>query len=51
LLELEQGAPVFKVERVTLVSGDIPIEGIIAFFHPGHHQYYNELSSRPGEVG
>ncbi len=51
LLELEQGAPVLKVERVTFVSGDVPIESVIAFFHPGRYQHYNELSSRPGEVG
>lgn len=51
LLELEQGAPVLKVQRVNFVSGDVPIESVTAFFHPGRYQHYNELSSTPGEVG
>ncbi len=50
LLELEQDAPVLKVERVTFVSGALPIESVIAFFHPWRYQHYDELSSRPGEV-
>lgn len=51
LLELEQGAPVLKVQRVNFVSGDVPIESVTAFFHPGRYQHYNELSLNPGEVG
>ena len=51
LLEMYQDAPVLKVERVTFVSGDLPIESVTAFFHPARYQHYNELSLSPEEAG
>lgn len=51
LLELAPGAPVLKVERVTFVSGEVPVESVTAYFHPGRYQHYNELSSMPGRDG
>ena len=45
LLELEEGAPVLKVSRVSWVSGGAPVEYVKAFFHPKRYQHYNELSS------
>ncbi|MGF1471296.1 MAG: GntR family transcriptional regulator [Rubrobacteraceae bacterium] len=47
LLEIEPGTPVLKVERVTFVAGDEPIENVEAFFHPERYRHYNELSSQP----
>lgn len=47
LLEIEAGAPTLKIERVAYLEGGDPIENVVAFFHPGRYQHYNELSSRP----
>ena len=50
LLEIDPGLPVLRVRRVTLVSGDVPVEFVEAFFHPERYQHYNELSTLPAEV-
>jgi GntR family transcriptional regulator len=50
LLEIPAGVPVLKVRRITLVTGDAPIELVEAHFHPERYQHYNELSTRPVEV-
>ena len=47
LLDIEAGTPVLKIERVTFVDGDEPIENVEAFFHPERYRHYNELSSQP----
>jgi GntR family transcriptional regulator len=47
LLDVESGTPVLKIERVTFVDGDEPIENVEAFFHPERYRHYNELSSQP----
>ncbi len=47
LLDVEAGIPVLKIERVTFVDGDEPIENVEAFFHPERYRHYNELSSQP----
>lgn len=49
LLELEEGAPVLEVKRVSCVFGESPVEYVEAFFHPARYQHYNELS--PGLDG
>lgn len=46
LLGVEVGTPVLKIERVTFVDGDEPIENVEAFFHPERYRHYNELSSQ-----
>ena len=50
LLEIPAGVPVLKVRRITLVTGDAPIELVEAHFHPERYQHYNELSTWPVEV-
>ncbi len=50
LLEIPAGVPVLEVRRITLVTGDAPIEFVEAHFHPERYQHYNELSRRPVEV-
>ncbi|MBA2442374.1 MAG: GntR family transcriptional regulator [Rubrobacter sp.] len=45
LLEVEPGTPVLKVERVALYENEVPVEEVVAFFHPERYQHYNELSS------
>ena len=50
LLEIPAGVPVLKVRRITLVTGDAPIELVEAHLHPERYQHYNELSTRPVEV-
>ena len=45
LLEIPAGIPVLRVRRITLVTGDAPIELVEAHFHPERYQHYNELSS------
>jgi GntR family transcriptional regulator len=50
LLEIPAGIPVLRVLRVTLVTGDEPIEQVEAHFHPERYQHYNELTTRPVEV-
>ena len=47
LLGIEAGAPVLKIERVTFVDGEEPVENVEAFFHPERYRHYDELSSRP----
>ena len=47
LLDVEADIPVLKIERVTFVDGDEPIENVEAFFHPERYRHYNELSSQP----
>ena len=44
LLEIPAGVPVLKVRRITLVTGDAPVEFVEAHFHPERYQHYNELS-------
>ena len=51
LLEIEPGVPVLKVRRVTLVTGDAPVEAVEAYFHPERYQHYNELSVGPAGLG
>ena len=51
LLELEEGAPVLQVKRVSCVLGDASVEYVEAFFHPGRYQHYNELSSGSDGIG
>ena len=51
LLELEEGAPVLEVRRVSCVFGEAPVEYVEAFFHPDRYQHYNELSSGLGGDG
>lgn len=50
LLQIEDGTPVLKIERVTFVEGEIPIENVEAFFHPERYRHYNEFSTQPAEV-
>lgn len=50
LLEILAGVPVLEVRRITLVTGDAPVELVEAHFHPERYQHYNELSVRPAEV-
>ena len=50
LLEMPAGVPMLKVRRITLVTGDAPIELVEAHLHPERYQHYNELSTRPVEV-
>lgn len=50
LLEIQPGLPVLQVRRVTLVSGDAPVEFVEAFFHPDRYQHYNELLTQPVEA-
>ena len=45
LLEIPAGIPVLRVVRITLVTGDDPIELVEAHFHPERYQHYNELSA------
>ena len=45
LLEIPAGVPVLKVRRITLVTGEEPIELVQAHFHPERYQHYNELST------
>ena len=45
LLEIPVGVPVLRVRRITVVTGDDPIELVEAHFHPERYQHYNELSS------
>lgn len=51
LLELEEGAPVLQVKRVSCVLGGSPVEYVEAFFHPDRYQHYNELMSGPDSAG
>lgn len=51
LLELEEGAPVLEVKRVSCVFGESPVEYVEALFHPGRYQHYNELSPGPDGIG
>jgi DNA-binding GntR family transcriptional regulator len=50
LLEIPARVPVLEVRRITLVTGEAPIEFVEAHFHPERYQHYNELSRRPVEV-
>ena len=50
LLEIPAGVPVLKVRRITLVTGEEPIELVQAHFHPERYQHYNELSANPVEA-
>lgn len=50
LLEIPPGVPVLRVRRVTLVTGDAPVESVEAYFHPERYQHYNELSVGPAEL-
>jgi GntR family transcriptional regulator len=43
LLEIPAGIPVLRVLRITLVTGNTPIELVEAHFHPERYQHYNEL--------
>jgi GntR family transcriptional regulator len=51
LLELEEGAPVLEVKRVSCVFEESPVEYVEALFHPGRYQHYNELSPGPDGIG
>jgi GntR family transcriptional regulator len=51
LLEIPAGIPVLRVIRITLVTGDNPIELVEAHFHPERYQHYNELSTQPTRPG
>ena len=51
LLEIEPGVPVLRVSRVTLVTGDQPVEAVEAYFHPERYQHYNELPAGTDELG
>jgi DNA-binding GntR family transcriptional regulator len=51
LLEIPPGVLVLKVRRVTLVTGDAPVESVEAYFHPERYQHYNELSTGSGGLG
>jgi GntR family transcriptional regulator, N-acetylglucosamine utilization regulator len=44
LLEIPAGIPVLRVLRITLVTGNTPIELLEAHFHPERYQHYNELA-------
>jgi GntR family transcriptional regulator, N-acetylglucosamine utilization regulator len=48
LLEIPAGVPVLQVRRITLVTGEAPIELVEAHFHPERYQHYNELAARSG---
>jgi len=50
LLEIGEGMPLLKIERVARVAGDAPIESVEAFFHPERYRHYNELPAPPVEV-
>ena len=50
LLEIDEGVPLLKVERVAHAAGDAPIESVEAFFHPERYRHYNELSVGPEEL-
>ena len=45
LLEIPAGIPVLRVLRITLVTGNAPIELVEAHFHPERYQHYNELAT------
>jgi len=45
LLEIPAGIPVLRVLRITLVTGNTPIELVEAHFHPERYQHYNELAT------
>ena len=51
LLDLEEGAPVLEVKRISCGSGGGPVEYVDAFFNPERYQHYNELSSEPDNAG
>lgn len=51
LLEIQPGVPVLRVRRVTLVTGDEPVEAVEAYFHPERYQHYNELSAGSDRLG
>lgn len=50
LLELEVDTPVLRLQRVTYVESNLPIESVQGFFHPGRYQYYSELAAPPGTI-
>jgi GntR family transcriptional regulator len=47
LLGIEEHNPVLRLRRVTYVEGNLQIECVQAFFHPGRYQYYSELVAQP----
>lgn len=47
LLELDIGAPVLTLERVTYVEGEEPVESVRAYFHPERYRHYSELVPQP----
>jgi GntR family transcriptional regulator len=51
LLEIQPGVPVLRVRRITLVTGDEPVEAVEAYFHPERYQHYNELSTGSEGLG
>ncbi len=51
LLEIKPGVPVLRVRRVTLVTGDEPVEAVEAHFHPERYQHYNELPAGTDGLG
>jgi GntR family transcriptional regulator len=51
LLEIPAGIPMLRVIRITLITGDDPIELVEAHFHPERYQHYNELSTHPARPG
>lgn len=47
LLELEAGSPILKLERVTYVAREEPVESVGAHFHPERYRHYSELVPQP----
>ncbi len=43
LLKLDIGCPILKMKRIVYLEGGIPVESVIAYFHPQHYTHYSEI--------
>jgi GntR family transcriptional regulator len=51
LLGIAINSPVLQLQRVTFVEGNVQVESVQAYFHPGRYQHYSELMAQPNGIG